>query len=106
MHIVLTNRTASELESLTVVKNEASEIGGRKINYLLLEIRLRSARVYAVAICENAYSELLTIHGGRENAEGLYETVKSGEVTPCELKDVAEDLGFCAEEQTRKLTLA
>ena len=105
MHIVLTNRTASELESIKVAKNEAAEIGGRKISYMLLEIRLKGSRVHAVAICEDSYSELLTLTKGQKEAKRLYRTVRDGEVTPCELKDIAEDLGFSELGNSLKMTL-
>ena len=87
-----------ELESLCAVRRSKRSVGGRAVTYTLFELRDGHGVSYALSAAEEGYGALCEAGNDRTAAEGLFELICNGEVTPCTLCDVLDDIYSAAAE--------
>ena len=92
MILTLNSGDIGELISFSAVRRTKRSVGGRNVTYVLFEIAEEKGVRYALCACEEGYSELYTLSGDRAAAEDMFELICDGEVAPCTLRDVIDDI--------------
>ena len=92
MILTLNSGDLGELVSFSVAKKTKRKVGGRNVTYVLFEIAEEKGVRYALCACEEDYSALYTVGSDRAAAEDMFELICDGEVAPCTLSDVMDDI--------------
>ena len=92
MILTLNSGDIGELVSFSAAKKTGRKVGGRNVTYVLFEIVTEKDIRYALCACEEGYSALYTLSGDRAAAEDMFELICDGEVAPCTLRDVIDDI--------------
>ena len=92
MILTLNSGDLGELVSFSVAKKTGRKVGGRNVTYVLFETVTEKDIRYALCACEEDYSALYTIDCDRAAAEDMFELICDGEVAPCTLRDVMDDI--------------
>ena len=89
----LTERGQNIFNFDTVQMRESDRacVGGRMIYYALLELCKENEKSYAIAVGDGNEAELCLLDKALD-PDRVYELILSGEVTPCTLGDILDDL--------------
>lgn len=98
MFLTFNSGDIGRLASLSAVRKEQRRVGERLITYTVFEAVSESGLYYALSAAEEGYGVLCGAGNDRSVAEGVFELICDGEVAPCTLRDVLEDICSAAAE--------
>lgn len=78
------------------LRSDSRIVSDKVIDYKLFLVRKMTARSFAIGVSDGEESELCRFGVKRARAVEIYSKIVRNEVTPCTLRDIADDF---AEEQ-------
>ena len=81
----------SGFTSIVQIKGDVRTVLGKDVFYRFYEVRRAGFRTYAINVSCGLESEMYSFGSDRAAAAAIYEQIVEGTLTPCTLKDVAED---------------
>ncbi len=85
------NRTASITQRKTQLRGDVLNILGEEIYYRLYAIRRGTCCCYSVNITSGKESSTCSFGKDKGEAFRIYDKIVSNTVTPCSLRDIADD---------------
>lgn len=80
--------------SMTKLRSDTRSVLNMKVKYRLYQIRNNKERIYVISVSADGESKTCFFGQDRTAASLMYKKIVSGSVTPCSIREIAEDFEY------------